>query len=84
MTMHRSRLALPLLLVPLMAAPVSAQRDGGRAGRPEAAAVLEVPSGPGIAWFGSWEAGLAEAKRTGRPILILSAAPQCQGVPGMW
>ena len=34
---------------------------------------------PGIAWY-----GLAEAKRTGKPILFITAAPQCRGVPGMW
>ena len=38
----------------------------------------------GIAWFGTWDPGLAEAKRTGRPILLMSAAPFCGGVPGMW
>lgn len=37
-----------------------------------------------IAWFGTWEEGLAEAQRTGRPILILSAAPHCHNVSGMW
>ena len=38
----------------------------------------------GIAWFGTWDRGLAEAKRTGRPILLISAAPHCGRVPGMW
>jgi len=38
----------------------------------------------GIAWFGTWQQGLAEAKRTGKPILLLSATPQCHGVPGVW
>jgi hypothetical protein len=28
--------------------------------------------------------GLAEAKRTGKPILFVSAAPHCAGVSGMW
>jgi hypothetical protein len=27
---------------------------------------------------------LAEAQRTGRPILIISGAPQCHNVPGVW
>ncbi len=39
---------------------------------------------PGIAWFGVLEDGLEQAKRTGKPILLVSAAPQCSGVPGMW
>ncbi|MBC8262274.1 MAG: hypothetical protein H8E43_10695 [Planctomycetia bacterium] len=38
----------------------------------------------GIAWYGTWEAAKSEAERTGKPILLLSAAPQCQGVPGIW
>jgi opacity protein-like surface antigen len=39
---------------------------------------------PGIAWYGVLTEGLAEAKRTGKPILFITAAPQCRGVPGMW
>jgi len=38
----------------------------------------------GIAWYGVLTEGLAEAKRTGKPILFITAAPQCGGVPGMW
>ncbi|MDE0937857.1 MAG: hypothetical protein OSA89_18250 [Mariniblastus sp.] len=38
----------------------------------------------GIAWYGVLEDGLAEAKRTGKPILLITAAAQCSGVPGMW
>lgn len=41
-----------------------------------------LPSG--IVWYGVLEDGIAEAKTTGKPILLLSAAPQCAGVPGMW
>ena len=37
-----------------------------------------------IQWFGNWKQAKAEAKRTGRPILLTAAAPQCGGVPGMW
>jgi len=39
---------------------------------------------PKIAWYGQLQDGLAEAKRSGRPILLVSAAPQCQNVSGMW
>ena len=39
---------------------------------------------PGIAWYGVLKDGLAEAKRTGKPILFITAAAQCGGVPGMW
>jgi hypothetical protein len=39
---------------------------------------------PGIQWFASLESGLREARRSGRPILLVSAAPHCAGVPGVW
>lgn len=57
--------------------PLREGRDGG----PEAAA--STPPN-GIAWFATWESGLREAQRTGRPILLLSAAPHCAGVSGIW
>ena len=38
----------------------------------------------GIIWYGILKDGLAEAKRTGKPILFVTAAPQCGGIPGMW
>lgn len=41
-------------------------------------------SGAGIQWFATWESGLAEANRSGRPILLVSAAPHCAGVSGIW
>ncbi len=41
-----------------------------------------VPNG--IVWYGVLTDGIAEAKATGKPIMFLSAAPQCTGVPGMW
>ena len=37
-----------------------------------------------IAWFGTWEGGLAEAQRSGKPIMLVSAAPHCHQVPGVW
>lgn len=39
---------------------------------------------PQVQWFGVLSDGLAEAERTGKPILLVSAACQCAGVPGMW
>ena len=41
-------------------------------------------SGGGIEWFGTWKGALAEAKRTGRPILLISAAPHCKNISGIW
>ncbi|MBC8351640.1 MAG: hypothetical protein H8E66_06605 [Planctomycetes bacterium] len=43
-----------------------------------------VERSPRIAWYGQLADGLAEAQRTGRPILLVSGAPQCHGVPGIW
>lgn len=37
-----------------------------------------------IAWYGDLQAGLTEAKRSQRPILLVSGAPHCLGVPGVW
>jgi len=48
------------------------------------------PSGPipsaqgGIVWFGTLKAGIAEARRTNRPILLISAVPHCHNVSGIW
>ena len=39
---------------------------------------------PKMIWYGTLEGGLAEAKRSDRPILLISAAPQCQAVSGVW
>lgn len=37
-----------------------------------------------IAWFGTWDQAIREARRTGRPMLLVSAAPHCRSVSGMW
>jgi hypothetical protein len=42
-----------------------------------------IPDG-GIVWFGTVKAGVAEARRTNRPILLMSAVPECHGVSGIW
>lgn len=39
---------------------------------------------PRIAWYGNLADGLAEAQRSGRPILLVSGAPSCLGIPGVW
>ncbi len=49
-----------------------------------AAVNAEENSPARIAWYGDLETGLAEAKRSGRPILLVSGAPQCLGIPGVW
>ena len=50
------------------------------AGWPRDARDGEAP----IAWYPTWERGLRAAKSSGRPILLVSAAPQCHGIPGLW
>ena len=42
------------------------------------------PDDGGIQWFATWDSARAEATRTGRPILLVSAAPHCAGVSGIW
>ena len=39
---------------------------------------------PGIAWYTTWESGREEAKRSGRPIMFVAAATQCNGIPGVF
>jgi hypothetical protein len=43
----------------------------------------DSPAG-GIQWFATWESGLRAAQQSNRPILLVSAAPHCAGVPGIW
>lgn len=68
-------------------------RPGGRKGRPDGPPPGkkgqdrpddEQASAGGIQWFTSLEQGRAEAARTGRAILLVSAAPHCGGVSGIW
>jgi hypothetical protein len=64
--------------------PAFAQR-APRGGGPEArTAPATTRDGATIQWFATLERGLAEAKRTGKPILLVSGAPHCAGVSGMW
>ena len=74
----------PLLALALTLAPVAAPAVPLPPGPKGPLATHVPPTEPGIAWFGTWEGALAEAKRTQRPILFMSAAPQCHEVPGVW
>jgi hypothetical protein len=38
----------------------------------------------GIGWIPSWDQAFAQAKATNKPIMLVSGAPQCGGVPGVW
>lgn len=66
--------------------PGSGDKSGkGKKGPPTPAPVEEVSKNDApIQWFATLARGLAEAQRTGKPILFCSAAPHCAGVSGMW
>src|SRR5262249_50226808 len=38
----------------------------------------------GIQWYPTWDSGLRAARESGKPILLVSAAPHCAGIPGIW
>ena len=73
---------LATLLVIAGVAQAPAQGRGGQSFGGSVPGSEDVVSG--IAWFGVLKDGLKEAKRTGKPIMFLTAAPQCDGIPGMW
>ena len=82
----KTKILVPILLVVLILAPNFAngqprlpQGNSYGGSSPESKKVVS-----GIAWYGVLEDGFAEAKRTGKPILFITAAPQCNGVPGIW
>jgi hypothetical protein len=58
-------------------------RKKGKGDRERDSASTLAPA-KGIQWFSTWESGVQEARRTGKPILLVSAAPHCAGVPGIW
>lgn len=59
------------------------KKDGQEKNGDKQAANSIKPQGA-IVWFANVDQGLAEAQRTGKPILLVSAAPHCAGVPGVW
>jgi hypothetical protein len=38
----------------------------------------------GIGWIPTWRQAKSEASKERKPILLVAAAPQCAGVPGIW
>jgi len=42
------------------------------------------PGAQGIVWYPVLEDGVAEAKRSNRPMLFMAAASQCDGVSGVF
>ncbi|MFN8607839.1 MAG: hypothetical protein U0931_09920 [Vulcanimicrobiota bacterium] len=37
-----------------------------------------------IQWYATWEMGLRQARASGRPILLIAAAPHCHNISGIW
>lgn len=81
------RTLLPLVFFSLLVGCLFAQPPRGGE-RPHGGApgpgTVEPAKGERIAWHGTMKEGLAEAKRLGRPVLLVSAAPHCRQVPGVW
>lgn len=81
-------LALAFLVSTAAAEPPGRPGAGrGGPGRPEGPVVgsgVAASDRTAIAWFGTWKGALAEAQRSGRAILLMSAAPQCRGISGVW
>lgn len=48
----------------------------------ESTDVADPPSA--IAWYGTWKDGAKAARESGKPILLVSAAPHCHNVSGIW
>lgn len=58
---------------------------GGGGSRPENLGSTPADLGSaGIVWYPILEDGLAEAKRTNKPILFMAVASQCGGVSGVF
>ncbi len=73
----------------LLAAASTCFAQGNRSNQAPSGA-LTVPDNPqavgdaGVAWYTTWDTGLAEAKRSNRPIFFMSAATTCSGVSGVF
>ncbi len=53
--------------------------------RPDELGANPQPIGEaGIAWYTTWETGLAEAQRSQRPIFFMAAAATCSGISGVF
>lgn len=77
---HAKFAAAAALAVAILASPTASQTSSTEGRSTSSKTELRA----GIAWYGVLQDGMAEARRTGRPIMYLTATPQCNGVPGMW
>mgnify|MGYP001160028340 CR=1 FL=1 len=73
------------LLLTLACVTAIAETGQAQAPRPSTIGLSKLkPGDAGIAWYTTWKTGLAEAKRSGRPIMFMAAATQCSGVSGVF
>lgn len=80
----KTKLALSAVVF-LSASVLSFAQGRDRGARPNALGASPLALGSqGIAWYGGLDEALAEAKRSNRPIVFMSAASQCSGVPGVF
>jgi hypothetical protein len=64
--------------------PSTPNQPDSASARPSEVSSPQSGSPARIQWFGTLEQGLAEAKRTNRPLLMTAAAPMCRDIAGMW
>lgn len=65
--------------------PPRGERPGGGGPRPTDLGESDADLGSsGIAWYPILDDGLAEAKRTNKPILFMAVASQCNGISGVF
>lgn len=74
----KNALIVAIGLVITSTATVNAQGARGVEKNPQAV------GDAGVAWYTTWDTGLAEAQRSNRPIFFMSAATTCSGVPGVF
>ena len=80
-------LIVGVLALGAMAQPPQKEGNSGGKDKGKGKGPLEIDRASvqsGIQWFATWDSGLREAQRSGRPILMVSAAPHCAGVSGVW
>ena len=69
-------LALPAFAASI---PLSASQESHALGTLQEAALPER-----IVWYTDWGQALEQAGRSGRPLFLMSGAPRCHDVPGLW
>ncbi|MEI6879361.1 MAG: hypothetical protein WCL33_10030, partial [Planctomycetota bacterium] len=83
-------LTIATIVLATSASAQPAREQGARGGPPRGGgpetktASVTQSTDAEIQWYATLERGLAEAKRTGKPIIFVTGAPHCAGVSGMW